>query len=73
MNSVGGVIGLPITNHVSPITSHGRASGPAVRFEDLFLGFITIVLVLVVVLESVCYQQRLAKLRESIFPELHLR
>jgi lysophospholipase L1-like esterase len=29
MNSVGGVIGLPITNHFSPTTSHGRASGPA--------------------------------------------
>jgi hypothetical protein len=39
MNSVGGVIGLPITNHFSPITSHGRASGPAVRFQDLFLAF----------------------------------
>jgi hypothetical protein len=37
MNSVGGVIGLPITNHFSPITSHGRASGPAARFQDLFL------------------------------------
>jgi hypothetical protein len=39
MNSVGGVIGLPITNHFSQITSHGRASGPAVRFQDLFLTF----------------------------------
>ena len=39
MNSVGGVIGLPITNHFSPITSHGRASGLAVRFQDLLLAF----------------------------------
>ena len=26
-----------ITNHFSPITFHGRASGLAVRFQDLFL------------------------------------
>jgi hypothetical protein len=28
---------LPITNHFSPITSHGRDSGLAVRFQDLVL------------------------------------
>jgi hypothetical protein len=39
MNSVGGVIGLPITNHFSRITNHGRTSGPAVRFQDLLLAF----------------------------------
>jgi hypothetical protein len=42
-------IGLPTTNHFSPITSlsdiafatsdHGRASGLPVRFQDLFLAF----------------------------------
>jgi hypothetical protein len=68
MNSVGGVIGLPITNHpfdaltlaqggpltfhFSPVTNpqpltshqslltnHGRGSGLAVCFQDLFLAF----------------------------------
>jgi hypothetical protein len=41
MNSVGGVIGLSITNHFSRITNHGRTSGPAVRFQDLLLAFLT--------------------------------
>jgi len=31
------LLGLPITNHFSPITSHGRASGLAVRLQDFFL------------------------------------
>jgi hypothetical protein len=32
-------IGLPITNHFSPLTSDSRTSGLPVRFQDLFLAF----------------------------------
>ena len=34
------VPGMPkLTSHQSLLTNHGRPSGPAVRFQDLFLAF----------------------------------